>query len=246
MGSVISKLDNSRLLRRHKTIGPYIPETLPLSQASLSPMLRQFPFVYLKPDNSCQGKGILRIDPLPSGEFLLRTRDTGSESVHFHLPHLWEAIHQAKIDRPYIIQQGINSVTLTGHLFDIRVHLMRIKGKWRVAGIVGRVAPKKSIVTNAYSGGISKHVDRLLTDDLGYNPRRAEHTIEELCTISKQATKIISRVYPRWSEFGLDIGIDPFHRIWIYEINIKPGTLVFKNLDRETFRHILKLRKKAS
>lgn len=246
MGSVISKLDNCQILRQNKKIGPYIPETLPLSQESLSHMLRHFPFVYLKPDNSCQGKGIMRIDQLPSGEFLLRTRDTRSTSVHFHLPQLWSGISKNKIDRPYIIQQGINSVTLTGHLFDIRVHLMRIKGKWRVAGIVGRVAPRKSIVTNAYSGGISKHVEDLLTDDLGYNPRRAENTIEELCTISKQATKTMSRAYPKWSEFGLDIGIDTFNNIWIYEINIKPGTLVFKNLDRETFRHILNLRKKAS
>jgi hypothetical protein len=148
--------------------------------------------------------------------------------------------------RYYIIQQGVDSVTKNGRHFDIRVHLMRIHRKWKVAGSVGRLAVRNAIVTNAYSGGISKHLDLIFSQHLGYNPYRTRQTIRKLHYIAIEAAKTISRHHPTWSEFGLDMGIDSKNRVWIYEINISPGTLVFKNLDKQSYRHVLALREKAS
>jgi hypothetical protein len=246
MGSVISKWENALLMRQDEYVAPHIPITHRLNEETLKQMLKFFPFVYLKPDNSCQGKGLMRVDRLENGHYELQARDDGTRSTHSSYSSLLQAIKRKKMNRYYIVQQGINSKTLGGRMFDIRVHLMRIDGRWVVAGIVARVARKKGFVTNSYSGGKSKHVFPLLIEKLGYNEEEAHLVIDELTGLSLRATKRISSVYPKWPEFGLDIGIDQEGRLWIYEINIHPGTLVFKNLGREEYRHILKMRKRAA
>lgn len=46
------------------------------------------------------------------------------------------------------------------------------------------------------------------------------------------AANVISRVHPKWAEFGVDVGIDPKGRIWIYEVNITPGIKNFRDVDK--------------
>jgi hypothetical protein len=246
MGSVISKWENALLMRQDEYVAPHIPITHRLSSDTLKHMLQFFPFVYLKPDNSCQGKGLMRIDRLESGHFALRVRDDGTRSVHASHASLLQAIHRKKMNRRhYVVQQGINSKTLGGRMFDIRTHLMRIDGRWVVVGIVARIAREKGFVTNAYSGGKSYHVFPLLVEKLGYGEMEARFLIDQMMRLSRRATKRISSVYPKWSEFGLDIGIDQEGHLWIYEINVHPGTLVFKNLGDAEHQHILEMRKRA-
>lgn len=241
---VTSKLDNASLLRQHSTTSNHIPETKLLTQTNLQTMLQSFPFVYLKPNDSAQGKGILRVDRYDQ-EYTLRSRDEKATSTHHQFGDLWEHIHQIKRRRMYLIQQGIPSVTKAGNPFDIRVHLARIQGNWIVAGSVGRLASIDSIVTNAYSGGISKHVHTLLEEELHLSSAQSLDIIHKLESLSLDATNITSKLYPKWAEFGLDIGLDEDFHPWIYEINITPGGKVFKNLDRQTYLHILRLHRQA-
>lgn len=241
---VTSKLDNALLLRQHSRTSRHIPDTKLLTQIHLQTMLDTFPFVYLKPNDSAQGKGILRIDRHEE-EYTLRSRDTNDVSQHDTFTDLWKKIHHLKRKRMYLIQQGIQSITTNERPFDIRVHLARIQGNWIIAGIVARLANKESIVTNAYSGGISKHVHTLLEKDLGLPPTQSAEVIQQLTSLSLVATQITSKMYPKWAEFGLDIGLDTNMHPWIYEINITPGGKVFKNLDHQTYLHILRLHRQA-
>jgi hypothetical protein len=244
--SVISKFDNAYLLQQDRKTAPHIPVILLLSKKTLHSMLQHFPFVYLKPDNSCQGKGLFRVDRLDQQNYRLRSRDHDLVKEEYNqLDSLWHKIKQLKMKRKYIIQEGINSVTAAGHLFDIRVHLMRLHGVWEVVGTVARLAPHHRIVTNTYSGGESKEINHLLTAHLNFRDTQVQTMKKHLSDLSLQASKIISASYPDWPEFGLDIGIDQQQQQWIYEINIKPGLLVFKNLDRDEFHRLSNLRKQA-
>jgi hypothetical protein len=111
--------------------------------------------------------------------------------------------------------------------------------------MVARIADRESIVTNTYSKGISTYVDTLLMRDRGLTFHQTNLIIEKLKSLSLDATRHMSRHYPKWSEFGLDIGMDENDQLWIYEINITPGALVFKNLSPESLTRILRLRKLA-
>lgn len=241
---VTSKLDNASLLLRHNSTSKYIPQTKLLTRIHLQEMLEIFPFVYLKPNDSAQGKGILRADRI-GDEYILRSRDENGIEKQGNFSNLWESIHQHKRKRTYLIQQGILSVTKNGNPFDIRVHLARIRGNWIVAGVVGRIASKESIVTNAYSGGISKNVDEILEKEMHLSSAQSSKMIYKLQSLSLEATKITSNAYPKWAEFGLDIGLDEDLHPWIYEINITPGGKVFRNLDHEVYLHILRLHRQA-
>ncbi|SFI59894.1 YheC/YheD family protein [Thermoflavimicrobium dichotomicum] len=243
--SIINKIENTRHLLTNQHIAPHIPETKRLSEQNLRNMLKKFSTVYLKPDNSCQGKGIMRIDRQPNGTYLLRIQSQPWKWIYKHPFPLWKKVLQLKMKRPYIIQQGIDSFTSAGNVFDIRTHLLRIDGEWVVGGIIGRIAAKDHIVTNAYSGGKSKKIIPLLMEELGMDTDEAHHTINQLIQLSNESVNVISQVHPKWYEYGLDIGIDSKRHLWIYEINIKPGLLVFKD-DPETHQKIMKLREQAS
>lgn len=245
MGTVISKQNNARLLRQSPHLRKHLPQTLPLTRTNLRRMLKKFPFVYLKPDNSCQGKGLFRVDRSGARHFWLRSREDRAPVHYRSLKSLYRDLLYDKMPRRYLIQRGIESQTPSGQMVDIRVHLARIEGKWVTAGIVGRVAPHQRIATNAYSGGKSVYVYPLLTKELGYSHKSALVIIDRMISLSRRAVSVISAHYPEWAEYGLDIGIDTKGRLWIYEINIKPGSLVFKNLGTKAYKRILLLHKLA-
>lgn len=242
---VTSKVGNARLLSHNKQISKHIPKTHYLTSMNLVNMLKNTPSIYIKPNDSCRGKGILRVDQIHANEYILRSRDTNQTFIHKNLQDLWINVHQLRRNRRYVIQQGIQSITKSGKHFDIRVHMTRVNGKWVVAGMIGNIARRGGIITTESSGGVSTYVHELLQNHLGFSQLRTQETIEKLKTISLHATKTTSRMYPRWSEFGLDIGIDSRNNIWIFEINITPGALVFQKLDQKTFQRILYLRRLA-
>lgn len=241
--SVTSKFSNSYLLKKNRLIARNIPETRILTKPSLSQMLQHYRMVYVKPDNSCQGKGIIRVSRSDTGTMIVSSNDYGKTFHANHLDHVWNLIQKVRMKRPYIIQQGIDSLTKRNLLFDFRVHLVRGKKKWGVVGIAGRVASKHLIVTNYYDGVKYKPVMNLLTQDLHYPSHNAKMTVDRIKQISLQTTSTVSRKYPSWREFGIDIGIDRKGRIWIYEINIIPSALVFKAFSYPLYRRILKLRR---
>jgi hypothetical protein len=206
LADITSKLHNARLLGRLPATAPHLPVTLPMSRESLTAMLEVFPSVYLKPDNSCQGKGVMRVTRLRSGGLTLHTRDRIAAISCPSLSILWNAVQRHKMKRPYLVQEGIESMTLKGQPFDLRVHLMRLDGKWEAAGLVGRIAAPGRVATNAYSAGKSIDVRRLFLGELGWPPQEAERVEGRLLTLSLKTVRLISSVAPAWPEFGLDIG----------------------------------------
>lgn len=199
--------------------------------------------VYVKPDNSCQGKGIIRVSRSDKGIITVISNDYGRKLSTRRFTDLWNMIQKLRMRRPYIIQQGINSLTKKKQLFDFRVHLVRSKKKWRIVGIAGRVASKHLIVTNYYHGVEYKPVKNLLKRDLQYSNQRAKKTVQKIRQVSRRATSRISKSYARWNEFGIDLGIDRKGRIWIYEINISPSALVFQKFNPKLYRKIMENRR---
>lgn len=242
---VTSKIGNAALLRHTKQVSKHIPKIRPFTRSNLRRMLQAFPFVYIKPNDSAQGKGIFRVDVRPDGSYMLRSRDTDEALFIKDFNPLWVNLNRFKHRRFYIIQQGISSITRAGNPFDIRVHVTRVNGKWVIAGIVSRLANIESIVTNYFREGPSTNVSTLLTEHLHLSSTVSERIIRKLKAVSLKSAKAISTVYPRWSEFGLDIGIDANNKLWIYEINITPGANVFQKLNYKSFLRILHLRQRA-
>jgi len=244
MQKEISKLGNAEILSSNPYVAPHIPEYHPLTKSSLQTMLIKYPTVYVKPNNSCQGKGVIRIER-KINDYVVKPRDRDKTYRLQTIHGLMSCIQQEKMNRTYLIQQGIASYTKNGRLFDIRTHLLRIQGQWKMGAIIGRVATKRGVATNAYSGGTPVPIHTLLKDHIGLNSEKSEAYIERLSTLSLEATQTFGRAFPKWTEFGLDIGIDEKGHLWIYEINIKPGMLVFRK-DRPSYQRIMRMKKLKS
>lgn len=243
--NVTSKIGNAMLLLHSKRVSKHIPKIQLLTPTNLSKMLQDFPSIYIKPNDSCRGKGILRVDQIHPTQYILRSRDSNSTSICRNIQDLWIAINQLKRNRFYVVQQGILSVTRSGHHCDIRVHMTRVHGKWLIAGMIGNIARAGGIITTESSGGVSVHVGYMLKKHLGYSHTQVKKTIQKIESVALHATRTISHNYPTWSEFGLDMGIDRKNNLWIFEVNITPGALVFQKLGKEAFHRILSLRKIA-
>ncbi|MFC7441798.1 YheC/YheD family protein [Laceyella putida] len=243
MGSVISKLNNLALLQKDRRVASSLPATLPYSVQNLRAMLDQYSILYLKPDNSCQGKGAMRIDKQPDGHYLLRSRDTKETYAFKDLTPLHRRIRHIKMKRPYLIQQGIVSQTPAGKMVDIRVHLVHLEHAWTTAAMAARIAPTKNVVTNRSSGGKPIYLGELLKSHLAYTTTQAERKKAELSNLATRAVQLISAKHPSYSEFGVDIGIDKNGKLWIYEVNIKPSLRMFKQLNHPLYSHLLSFRK---
>lgn len=244
MQKEISKLGNAQILSRNHYVAAHIPEYHPLTKSSLQAMLNKYHTVYVKPNNSCQGKGVIRIEQTDNS-YVVKPRDRDKTIRSSSIKGLMRCIQREKMHRSYLIQQGIASYTKNGRLFDIRTHLLRIQGEWEIGAMIGRVATKRGVATNAYSGGTPVPIRLLLKNHLDLNNEKSEAYIERLSTLSFEATQTFGKVFPKWTEFGLDIGIDENNHLWIYEINIKPGMLVFRK-DRPSYERIMQMKKLKS
>jgi hypothetical protein len=244
MGKEINKLANARLLAENEDVAPHLPEYHRCSRETIRSMLRKYSVVYAKPINSCQGKGVMRVERVAHG-YVLKPRDYNRTYRLRTLGALYQTIQRLKMPRTYLLQQGIASYTVNGRLFDIRTHLLRIDGQWELGAIIGRVATARGVATNAYSGGKPVPILQLLREYLGYDQHQQDQCIKELTNLSLAATETFSAAFPRWPEVGLDIGIDEEGQLWIYEINIKPGMLVFRD-DRPSFERIMEMKKLCS
>ncbi len=242
MGEEISKLGNAKILSSNPQVAPHIPEAHRLNKSNLQQMLQKYSTVYVKPNNSCQGKGIIRIDR-KNDFYLLKTRDKKTTFQYKTIDRVMARIYKEKMNRIYIVQRGIASYTVNNRLYDIRPHLLRIDGEWQIGAIIGRVANQHGVATNAYSGGTPVKIHALLAEHLKLEEQQQEAIIQEITNLSLEATNTFSKAFPKWTEFGLDIGIDSEEHLWIYEINIKPGMLVFRK-DRDSYKRIMEMKKR--
>lgn len=213
----------------------FIPEThLSPSIALFKGMLERHPIIYLKPANGSLGLGIYKIIKKNS-EFIVqfRNKNTNKAIVFKDSVSIYKYIFTNKFRHKYIIQQGINLVEYIQSPVDFRVHMHKnSQNKWQVIAIGAKVAGKGSVTTHLRTGG------QLINADKYLNIMFKEHSskiIEKIKASSIQiAESIESKLKESIGELGLDIGVDKDSRIWLFEVNSKPGRSIFKHPSLKT------------
>lgn len=214
-------------LRKSKSTRKFIPATRKLtSQVELSRLLKQFPFLYLKPEKGKAGMGIMRLKyvPLKALPFRLSIQDKKKSLTYkcSNISKLWDKIGSLTGEEEYIVQQGIELSNVDQRPFDLRVLVQKnSKGQWDLTGIGARVAGEDSITTHVPRGGTIDDPERLLTSTFG--PDMAQKII----TRAKNAALIIARQIEKGSghphgEMSMDLGIDTRGSLWFFEANAKP------------------------
>lgn len=179
--------------------------------------------VVFKPIDGRKGKGIYFITKAGAKYFEVRK---DSITTTYTKPQLDALIKEQLASGTFIMQPYIQSVTRSGQVYDFRLHVQKNgEGKWVVTTVYPRIAPNGSIIPNINNGGYTNYLDPFLEQEFkeeAYNIRRMlehfslslAHHLDEI-----QMTKFGEVI----DEIGIDVGLDQNQKIWMYEVNWRPG-----------------------
>ncbi len=121
----------------------------------------------------------------------------------------------------YIIQQGIDGPRINGSAFDIRVSMLNDGSKWRTIHLV-RVGAANSDISNLSQGGSVLETHEALFHIFSKN--EIERIISEIKNYSIEIAECLNQKFEHeLIEISLDYILDKQGRIYVAEINTKPG-----------------------
>ncbi len=203
-----------------------VPETiLHPSGKKIETMLQKYN-VYIKPIHGSRGNGIIKCRMLPAGEL----------ECHYYLENKPQVNRYEKLAaffqqhfpnglEGYIAQQEIDLVQKRKSPLDFRVHVNKNhRNSWEVPLICAKFAGKGSLTTHVKRGGKVLLVEEIFGEAEGQKLKKRLESMALLVAgmIEKNYTETIG-------EIGIDFGIDKEGRVWLFEVNSKPGYSVFQH-----------------
>jgi antitoxin component of MazEF toxin-antitoxin module len=219
-------------LSSHPHTANLVPETyLSPSISTIKQMLDRHHMVYLKPSGGSLGLGIFRITYDPEFGYYCRFRE-GDRNVLHRFRSLHKLVHHYFAKEPtrfqkYIVQQGIRLIKHKDQRpVDFRVHLHKDRfGEWTVVAIGSKAAGPGSVTTHVRTGGKIIPTDQILRDVFHeYAPTVEAGVKQASITI---AETLEQHVNGPLGELGMDMGVDKSGRVWLFEVNSKPGRHIF-------------------
>ncbi|TCM59596.1 YheC/D-like protein [Acinetobacter calcoaceticus] len=121
------------------------------------------------------------------------------------------------------IQQYIDSNTIEGHPYDIRLHVQRGKGgNWKIVKIYPRIGLSQKVTSNLSQGGGISNLNSFLKSQFG---DQSEYIRTELRNLAINLPKDFQKNYSYTLDaLGIDVGIDSENNLKIFEINTYPGS----------------------
>ncbi|MFF2793588.1 YheC/YheD family protein [Lysinibacillus xylanilyticus] len=179
--------------------------------------------VVFKPIDGRKGKGIYFISKVGRTNFEVKKDRETNVCSKLQLDDL---IKEQLSTGTFIVQPYIQSTTASGQVYDFRLHVQKNgEGKWVITTIYPRIAPNGSIIPNINNGGFTNYLDPFLEQEFkeeAYNIRRMlEHFS---LSLARHLDEIQMEQFGEViDEIGIDVGLDEQRKIWMYEVNWRPG-----------------------
>jgi hypothetical protein len=101
-------------------------------------------------------------------------------------------------------------------------------GEWQITGAAVKVSRPASVVSNLHSGG---HIYPAASYLMRHFPaEQADRILTHCEALVQKIAPFIEAKFGQMAEFGIDLGVDTCGRIWVIEVNPKPGRDIFKKL----------------
>jgi hypothetical protein len=173
-----------------------------------------------KPIWGRQGVGVVYVQQLlPKELFCLQEgatkRQVDAEEFRAFLAERLEA-------ETHLIQRYICSKTQAGAAYDFRLHVQKNgDARWEVLSIYPRIAAPGQIVSNISNGGYTNYLTPFLQQEYGEEWFEMKRYLERFSLSFAQHLDEIYR--ESFDELGIDVGVDENRKLWLYEVNWKPG-----------------------
>jgi hypothetical protein len=231
-----NKWNVTQLLMADEQVSRWIPRTVAYSAGNLRNMLSQYPCVYIKPGNGTGGRSIMKVTRRDKG-FGLIGRDSKREKKSLHVQteasliswfHKW--VKEQRIRKgTFMIQQGLNLELLPNRITDVRLLIQKDgEGKWGITGLGVRIGALHSAASNLHADGKAALFAEFMRERFG--AEKTEEIFQECCKLAHAAVETLDKRYERMMEYGLDIGVDVDGRVWLIEVNPKPGREIFREM----------------
>lgn len=225
-------LGDKKRIQSHLTasekLRPYLLPTEPLASPEHGVrFLLKHESIMLKPINGWGGKGIIR---LTAGTQSVKVQRDGKRSLRLPASRLKTYFRRVLRTGRHMMQKWIDIRNAKGNVFDIRALVQKNgQGQWQLTGMAVREGKRKKITSNMKGGGKAYSVLEYLSREFG-----AERGAELTGSVIEAADYIPSYMEKsygtRFSELGIDLAADRSGKLWLIEVNIKPGKKIIKSV----------------
>jgi len=247
--SIGSKVTVYRNLMKYKKYSDYlVPSEKVLSAKHFFAFMDKYPEAVFKPSWGHQGMDITYVKKVGAEFWIMSgTEETGydaEKAVDFIL---------SKIEQDeYIVQPYINCRTKEGAPYDLRLHVQKgHKGEWVSPIIYPRISSNGNIVCNISQGGYTSDLASFLKREFDEQHYDIQKYIELFSLqFATHMDEIQKELYDEeLDELGIDIGLDKAKKIFVYEVNWRPGHPPFNNINlsvvKNTIRYAMHLADRA-
>ncbi|MDQ0254198.1 glutathione synthase/RimK-type ligase-like ATP-grasp enzyme [Evansella vedderi] len=219
-------------LQQNNTLKKHLPPTTLLSKASLQSYLETFSKIVLKPIFGSGGYGFYVVEMTPDHYLISNGVNTAEHRVDKDIHELYEYIYRKLISEGYLIQPYL-PLKVNNSPFDLRIVVQRNSvSKWKVVGKGFRIGKKGTFLSNLQTGGE-------IRSSIPISKKKAEYLKENIATIIRLIPNQLERFHQPLFELGIDIGISEDGRLWILEVNSKPGyQTVMRTIMKEKYDSI--------
>ncbi|SEB89695.1 YheC/YheD family protein [Paenibacillus sp. GP183] len=229
------KWEVMQILQRDPYFHPFLPETRLLTQ--LQEVLNWLELrseVFLKPKGGSQGRGVLYIKKHQEllDHFILSGRDRRNHLLQMEFQNAQDLKFWLRTfigQRIYLLQEYLSLHTANGNAYDIRSLVQKNRhGYWELTGMGVRCGQSGSITANLHGGGTAWEAAPFLKSE--FSQEQVEEQMNTLIELSTKIPLALESAHGRLAELGIDLGIDRNGRVWLLEVNSKPGRSLFTKL----------------
>ncbi|MBH9967019.1 hypothetical protein A6P54_04070 [Bacillus sp. MKU004] len=183
--------------------------------------LNKFTRLVIKPHSGSKGRSIHFITLIEEDKIRCVT---GLDVTIFSIEEFKAFIQKLTAEQKYLLQPFIECKTKSGLNYDFRLHVQKNEsGKWTVNLIYPRVSGNGRLTSNISSGGYRGELIPFLMEEFGDDYYNIKQLLEYFAVAF---TTHFESLYENRSfdELGIDVAIDQNQRLWIYEVNWRPGS----------------------
>ncbi|MEJ8543968.1 YheC/YheD family protein [Brevibacillus borstelensis] len=236
----------TELLARDERVNKWIPDTYVYAKGKVKTMLDRYPIVYVKPGNGTGGRSIVKISQegkryLASGrDRRLKKRQASFASREALENWILKWVREQRIrDGNFLVQQGLDLSLVPGRVADVRLLIQKNSaGKWDVTGCGVRLGQTGSSISNLHGGGRAIPFAAFVGKRFG--SERTQLIERECHRMAHAVASVLEEKFGQMMEFGLDVGVDVAGRVWLIEVNPKPGREIFRQMgDARTYEEAI-------
>lgn len=232
------KWEVGQILMKDPELHPYLPETSRLrNRQQLEAWFHHRTDAFLKPQGGSQGRGALHLHK-EGASFTVQGRDGRNQPItnnFLEWDSCWQWLKNQIGSRPYLLQEYLHLHTMNGMAFDVRSLVQKNgRGYWEQTGMAVRIGKRGSITSNLHGGGTAEEISDFLIKEFG--DIKSRQLIDTIAWLSHHVPSLLEAYHGRLAELGIDLGIDTAGRVWLLEVNSKPGRTIFARLHNERAR----------